>query len=179
MLMPLVDTTQQGSPTTEGIRTTLRTLINVTRAVSSINNSGRPTLNKSATQNRTEHSLQLSTSPDDMLLNATAAILVRDQEVIALGVSSGGIVAVEGRMEEATGEPSPVSPEQHVSAAASDDSKTFAFRKSTITAIVNPRTEDNYSFPDGACCMVVGSGKSHFRIHKDDNKAWRFFLKIP
>jgi hypothetical protein len=113
-------------------------------------------------------------------LNATATILVRDQEVIALGVSSGGIVAMEGRMEEATaGEPSPVSPDQRVSAAASDASKPLAFRKSTITAIINPRIEDNYNFPGGAHCMVVDSGKSHFRIHKDDNKAWRFFLKIP
>jgi hypothetical protein len=108
-------------------------------------------------------------------LNATATILVRDQEVITLGVSSAGIVAMEGRMEKATGEPS----EQHVSAAASDDSKTFAFRKSTITAIVNPRTDDNYNIPGGAHCMVVDSGKSHFRLHEDDNKAWQFFLKIP
>ena len=179
MLMSLVDTTQQSSPTTEDIRTKLRSLINATRTVSGINNSGRPTLNKCATRNQTDHRLQPPKSFDHKLLNATATILVRDQEVITLGVSSAGIVAMEGRMEKATGEPSPVSPEQHVSAAASDDSKTFAFRKSTITAIVNPRTEDNYSIPGGAHCMVVDSGKSHFRLHKDDNKAWQFFLKIP
>src|SRR5882762_6189816 len=104
MLMPLVNTTQQTSEQ----RTKLRSLINLTRTVSGINNAGHPTLKKSSIRNKCDPRPKSSKAFNNTLLNATATIFVRDQEVIAMAASGGSIITVEGRTEEITdGEPSP------------------------------------------------------------------------
>jgi hypothetical protein len=183
MLMPLVDTTLQSTVTAEQ-RTKLRSLIALTRTVAGINNAGRPTLRKSSIRNKYNPGPKSSRTFNDILLDATATILVRNQEVIALAASGGSIIAMEGRTEETTaGKSSPASQETYVSAAESDfdgggDSSNLAFRMSHIAKIINPRKEDNYNFPAGSHFMALRGGKSHLKLIQDENKAWEWFLNI-
>jgi hypothetical protein len=154
--------------------------------VSGINNDGHPTLRKSSVRNKTDSSLESSRTFNERILFATAALLVRHNEVIALAASGGNIIAMEGRMEETTvRETLFASREQHVSAVEFDldgdddgDSGNFASRISRIAGIVNPRREDEYNFPGDSRCMVLDSGKSHYRLYQDDKKSWEWFLKI-
>jgi hypothetical protein len=180
-LLPLVNTTQQTSEQ----RKKLRSLINLTRTVSGINNAGHPTLKHSSIKNKCDPKPKSSKGFSNILLNATATIFVRYQEVIALVASGGGIIAVEGRTEEITdGEPSLASQEMRAPAAESDfdgggDDGNSGFRISRIATVVNPMVEDNYTFPADSQFMVLDSGKSHLRAISDENKAWELFLNIP
>jgi hypothetical protein len=102
-----------------------------------------------------------------------------------MAASGGSIIAVEGWTEEITGgEPSPASQEMRISAAESDfdgggDDGNSGFRISHIATVMNPMTENNYTFPADTQFMVLDSGKSHLRGFSDGNKAWEFFLNIP
>lgn len=177
MLMPLVNTTQQTSEQ----RTKLRSLINLTRTVSGINNAGHPTLKKSSMRNKCDPRSKSSEASNNILVNATATIFVRDQEVIGMAASGGSIIAVEGRTEEITdGKPWPASQEIRVSAAESDfdgggDDGNSGFRISRIATVMNPMT----AFPADRQFMLLDSGKSHLRAISDENKAWELFLNIP
>jgi hypothetical protein len=143
-------------------------------------------LKESSKRNETNSSLKSSRTFTELLLSATAAIFVQDQEVIAMASSGGSIIAMEGRMEETTaGEPS-LANQEHVSAVGFDfdgdddgDSGNLAFRISRIATMMNPRKEDKHKFPSGSHCLVLDSGKSHYRLYGDDKKAWARFLKIP
>jgi hypothetical protein len=180
MLMLLVNTKQQSSPKTQRLRRRLRSLVNLTRTVSGINNAGHPNLRTSSIRNKTRSSLNSFKAVDEMLLNATATILVRDREVIAMVASGGNVIAIEGRMEEITaGE----SLQEHISADKSDfhqggDSSDLPSQISRIATILNAK-EDDYNVPVGSYCMVLDSGKSHLKLIHDENKAWEWFLDIP
>jgi hypothetical protein len=182
MLMPPDATTQQSLPTTEDLRTKFRTLIKLIRTVSAINHNDCPTLRKSSTRNTTQ-TIQPSRTLDDKLLNATATILVRDKEVVAVTVSGSRILAMEGTTEETAGEPSSPTVQEHVSVPRSNgdgNPGNFTSPIPRIAAIVNPRKEDGYKFPDGTHCTVLTNGRNHFgTIIQDDSKAWESFLRIP
>lgn len=181
MLMPLGCTTQPSLPTTEhhNLRTKFRSIIEVTRTVTTINH-GHATVRKSSGRNKTdEDNLSSSRSLDEIMLSATANILLRHPaEVLAVTASGDSLFAVHGQMGETTaGEQSPATQEQFVSAsAAALISDGFGNLTSWIASIaaVNPK-EHNHEFHS----MVLDKGQSHYKLIQDDDQAWASFLGIP
>jgi hypothetical protein len=80
----------------------------------------------------------------DGLLHATADILVRNTEIISVAASGPNIVVMQGQLEDTMGERDSVNEEQPAD-----------------PAIMNPRHEDQYEFPNGCQCTLVSGGKSH------------------
>src|SRR5712672_3507890 len=84
-LIPLGNATEQSSPPeVRDLHAEFRTILTLTELVSAINNSGHPTL----------HLPRKAYTPTPLLdlLFAIATLLVRDHEVVALGVSGHNIV---------------------------------------------------------------------------------------
>jgi hypothetical protein len=109
------------------------------------------------------------------VLHALADILVRDQEVIAVGVSGSNIVAMEGETEEVTSEL--VSVNVELADAADREVLGFAAGDGTvaevidlsyvgitnISAIVNSDMIDDkvHKFPESYQCILISPGQSH------------------
>jgi hypothetical protein len=77
-----------------------RSLIALTEFILAVNKGGYPTLHFA--HDRPKRSSRRALND---VLHALADILVRDREVIAVGVSGSNIVVMEGEMEEVTSEP--------------------------------------------------------------------------
>jgi hypothetical protein len=106
------------------------------------------------------------------VLHALADILVRNREVIAVGVSGPNIVAMEGEMEGVTSEPDSVDVE--LADAADREVLGFAAGDGTITeatdlthvgitnisAIVNSDMNDA-KVHESSHCMLVAPGQSY------------------
>jgi hypothetical protein len=187
MLAPQGGTTQPSLSTTEhhDLRTKFRSIIEVTRKVTTINH-GRATVRKSSGRNKTvEDNLSSSRPLDEVLRSATANILVRHPaEVLAVTASGDSLFVVQGQMGETTaGEPSPATQEQFVSASAaaliSDGLGDLTSQIASIAAIVNPKKEHTHEFRDDTHSMVLDNGQSHYKLIQDDDQAWASFLGIP
>jgi hypothetical protein len=187
MLMPLGGTTQPSLPTTEqhDLREKFRSIIEVTRTVTTINH-GHATVRKSSGRNKTDEDNLSSSRPlNEILLSATANILLRHPaEVLAVTASGDRLFAVQGQMGETTvGEQSPATQEQFVSASTatliSDGLGDSTSRITSIAAIINPKKEHNHEFPDDTHSMVLDKGQSHYKLIEDDDQAWASFLGIP
>jgi len=149
-------------------------------------NHGHATLRKCSGRNKTvEYDLSSSRTLEEILLSATANVLVRHPaEVIVVTASGGNLFAVQGQMGETTaGEPSPTTQEQLIPASAaaliSDGLGDLTSRIAKIAAVINPKKEHNHDFPDDTHSMVLGDGQSHYTLVQDDNQAWASFLGIP
>jgi hypothetical protein len=149
-------------------------------------NHGHATVRKSSGRNKTvEYGLSSSRTLHEILLSATANLLVRHPaEVIAVTASGNSLFAVQGQMGETTaGELLPTTQEQLVSASAaaliSDGLGDLTSRIANIAAVINPKKEHNHDFPDDTHSMVLGDGQSHYTLVQDDNQAWASFLGIP
>ena len=187
MLMPLGGTTQPSLPTTEhhDIRQKFRSIIEVTRTVTAINH-GHATVRKGSGRNKTDEDNLSSFRPfNEILLSATANVLLRHPaEVLAVTASGNSLFAVQGQMGETTaGEQSPATQEQFVSASAaaliSDGLGDLPSRIASIAAIVNPKKEHNHEFPDDTHSIVLDKGQSHYKLVQDNDQAWASFLAIP
>jgi hypothetical protein len=137
--------------------------------------------NSSPRNNTVEDNLLFSRPLDEILLSATANILVRHlAEVLAVTASGDSLFAVQGQMGDTAGEPSPATQEQFVAAALiSDGLGDLTSRIASIAAIVNPKKEHNHEFPDDTHSMVLDNGRSHYKLIQDDDQAWASFLGIP
>jgi len=189
MLTPLggtAATTQPSLPTTEhhDLCTKFRSIIEVTQKVTTINH-GHATVRKSSGRNIVEDNLSSSRPLNEILLSATANILVRHlAEVLVVTASGDSLFAVQGQMGETiTGEPSPATQEQFVFASAvaliSDGLGDLTSWIASFAAIVNPKKEHNHEFPHDTHSMVLDHGQSHYKLIQDDDQAWASFLGIP
>jgi hypothetical protein len=149
-------------------------------------NYGHATVRRSSGRNNTvEDNLSSSRPPNEILLSATANILLRHPaEVLAVTASGDSLFAVQGQMRETTaGEPSTATQEQFVSAGAaaliSDGLGDLTSQIASIAAIINPKKEHNHEFPDDTHSIVLDNGQSHYKLVQDDDQAWALFLGIP
>jgi hypothetical protein len=119
----------------------------------------------------------------DDLLDATANILVRDIEIIAVGVSGCSIGAMQGQKTGTTGgesdaadeEPGEKEPDAEDEGELDDEEPDSAANGETdpeqadysdiliprIAAIVNPDEGDDYDFPENCQCILVSGGESY------------------
>jgi hypothetical protein len=141
---------------------------------------------KSSARNNTDEAHLPSSRPlNEILLSATASILVRHPaEVIAVTASGDSLFAVQGQTGETTaGEPPPATQEQFASASAaaliSDGLGDLTSRIARSSAIINPKKEHKHKFPDDTHSMVLDNGQSHYKLVQDDDQAWASFLGIP
>jgi hypothetical protein len=108
----------------------------------------------------------LTRQPQNELLDAIAAILVRDQEVIAIAASGPNIIAIQDAVQ------------QHPGSDLDDNQSYSNVQIPKIAAIVNPRREDTYEFPDGSSYIVVKEGRSHFTTSYAGADVWKHYLGI-
>jgi hypothetical protein len=161
--MPPADTMPQRPPETVDRPTKFRSLVGLARKVSTINH-GRPTLRKPSARNQTD---TLTRQPQNELLDAIATILVRNVEVVAIAASGPNIVAIQDAVQQLPG-------------SDADDNRNHSnVRIPKIAAIVNPRKEDTYEFPDGSNFMVVKEGRSHLERSIAEVDTWKHYLEIP
>ena len=91
---------------------------------------------------------------------AIATLLVRNHEVVALGISGANIVAMQQPMV-GTRVSGPDSADEEQPDLPLDE--IFDCRNTGIDCIaadLNPRQTDNYQFPRDCPCILVGKGKS-------------------
>jgi hypothetical protein len=172
-----------------------RSLLKLTQLVSAINNNGHPTLRLPSARKK------IPTTPHDEVILAIATLLVRNHEVVAVGASGAGVLAVQQPIETALSEPDSADNEQPDSAdnkqpdsadneqpdsadneqpnAPLDFDETLDYRNvavGRIAAVVNPRTDgDHYTFPDGRCCMLVNKGESLLKTELMGDDVWAHF----
>ena len=151
--MPLGNATGQSSPPqvpSRDLHAEFRTILKLTQLVSTINNSGHPTL----------HLPRKPYTPSPLLdvLIAIATLLVRDHEVVALGVSGRDLIAVE--QQTIASRPDPATEEQSGELHLDEDLDCSNILVSDIAAAVNPREGENYDIPDDGYCIEVDAGKS-------------------
>ena len=171
-LMPLGNATGQSSPPqVRDLHAEFRTILKLTQLVSTINNSGHPTL----------HLPRKPYTPSPLLdvLIAIATLLVRDHEVVALGVSGRDLIAVEqqtiaSRPDPATEEQSDSMGELHLD----EDLDCSNILISDIAAAVKPREGENYDNPDDGYCIEVDAGKSLLASMPKGKEGWRYLHKI-
>jgi len=149
----------QHPPETVNRRAQFRSLIGLARTVTTITY-GHTTLHKPSARNQTS---TLTRQPQNGLLDAIATILVRDVEAVAIAASGLNIVAI-----------------QEVLGSDPDDNRNYSnVRIPKIAAIVNPRKEDKYEFPDGGSFVMVKEGRSHLVRSPAEADAWKHYLEIP
>jgi hypothetical protein len=148
-----------------------RSLVALTEFISAANKGGYPTLQFADDWQKRSSRRTLSND----VLHALADILVRDREVVAVGVSGPNIIAMEGETEEAMSELDSVDAE--LADAADREALGFPVGDSTIaevidlscvgitniSAIVNPDMTDDkvHGFPESSHCMLIGPGQSY------------------
>ena len=138
-LMPLGNATGQSSPPqVRDLHAEFRTILKLTQLVLTINNSGHPTL----------HLPRKPYTPSPLLdvLIAIATLLVRDHEVVALGVLGRDLIAVE--QQTIASRPDPATEEQSGELHLDEDLDCSNILVSDIAAAVKPREGENYDNPD-------------------------------
>jgi hypothetical protein len=123
---------------------------------------------------------------------AIATILVRDNEVVAVGVSGRNVIAMQQQEETASSEANsaddePDSADDRPDSANDrqlnfmpepfdEDLDCHSVCADSISAVMNSREDDTstYEFPDGRCCILVSNGKPLLEQQwKDD--VWQRF----
>jgi len=135
VLIPPADTMPQHPPETVDRHKQFRSLLGLAQTVTTITY-GHTTLRKPSARNQTS---TLTWQPQNELLDAIATILMRDDKIIAIAASGPNIVAI-----------------QEVPGSGTDENSNVQIPN--ISAIVNPRKEDKYEFPDGSSFMMVNKG---------------------
>ena len=168
-MLQLGNATEQSlPPQVRDLHAEFCTILKLTQLVSAINNSGHPTLHLP----RKPYTL----SPLLDVLIAIATLLVRDHEVVALGVSGCNLVAVQ--QQTIASRPDPVTEEQSDSMSElhlDDDLDCSNILVSDIAAAVNPR---DYDIPDDGYCIQVNAGKSLLASMPKGKEGWRYLHKI-
>jgi predicted lipoprotein with Yx(FWY)xxD motif len=170
--MPPGNATEQSSlPKYRDLHAEFRTILKLTELVSAINNSGHMTL-------RLPREAYTLTPLLDVLL-AITTLLVRDHEVVALGILGKNIVAVQQQtiasMPILTNKDEDFMGELHFD----EDLDCSNICVNNIAAVVNPRVGDKYDIPDGNYCIVVDTGKSLLVANMLKGKeGWRYLDKL-
>jgi hypothetical protein len=171
-LMPPGNTTEQSSPPEyRNLHAEFHTILKLTELVLAINNSGHPTLHL-------PREAYTSTPLLDVLL-AITTLLVRDHEVVALGILGKNIIAVQQQTIASTpvltNEDEDFMGELHFD----EDLDCSNIRVSNIAAVINPRVGDKYDIPDGDYCIVVNTGESLLVVNMLKGKeGWRYLDKL-
>jgi hypothetical protein len=142
----------------EGLHSRFRTLLKLTELVTAINNSGHPTL-------RYFRTAAHKTNVADNLLLAISTILVRNNEVVAVGISGSNVVAMQEQPVES----------QPVALPFDEDLECGDMGVEGVAAVVKPRKEDSYVFPDDRCCIFVSEGKSLLPEPQYQGNMWDHF----
>jgi len=100
-------------------------------------------------------------------MDALATVLVRSTtEVVAVAASGPNIVAIQDAVQRLLG-------------SDADDNRNYSnIRIPKIAAIVNPRNEDKYEFPNGSSFMMVKEGRSHLARSPPEADAWKDYVEI-
>ena len=177
---------------TEVLRQKFRSLISLTQIVSAINNDGHPML-RSTSDNKTH--VDLDREILDEVLDAIANILVRNEEVVAVGFSGSTISTMQAQEEQELGvttggenarqlDAEQLDARQSDSAADNEpDIEQHVYGNivvSGISVIVNPQLEDeiDYHFPEDCQCMLIPKGKSHLpKVRLAPDQLCNRFLK--
>lgn len=166
-------------PPDKDVHAKFRTLLKLTELVAAINNNNNhPTLHPHCTPTPPR-----PPGPIDEVLFAISTILVRDNEVVAVGVSGPNLVAMQQQEETASSEPDSSYDQPDFANDRQLSSTPLLFdedldypgvRTDTVTAVLNPREEGIYTFPSGRCCILVSGGKPLMEQQwKDDG--WQRF----
>jgi hypothetical protein len=151
-----------------------RSLLKLTQLVTAINHSGHPTLR--IPPKKRNYPL----TPLDDVLFAFATLLVRKDEIVAVGSSGTGVVAVQQPMVETSRSESDSADTEQRDAwplPLDDDLDVHNTTIDGIAAVLNPRLEDEakYSFPAGCCCILVSKGKSLIQSSLEGVDVWEHF----
>jgi hypothetical protein len=151
-----------------------RSLLKLTQLVTAINHSGHPTLRKPHQKRK------YPLTPLDDVLFAVATLLVRNDEIVAVGSSGTGVFAVQQpTVETSRSEPDPPDTEQRDAwrPPLDDDLDVHNMTIGHIAAVLNPRRDDEakYSFPDGCSCILVSKGKSLIEGSVEGVDMWEHF----
>jgi hypothetical protein len=169
LLIPLDDDQEDAD-----LHAEFRSLLKLTQLVTAINHSGYPTLRIPPKKRK------YPLTPLDDVLFAFATLLVRKDEVVAVGSSGTGVVAVQQPMVETTrSEPDAADTEEQGAwpLPLDDDLDVHNTSVDGIAAVLNPRVEDEakYSFPAGCCCILVRKGKSLIEGSLEGVDVWEHF----
>lgn len=149
-------------------------LLKLTQLVTAINHSGHPTLHIHPKERK------YPLAPLDNVLFAFATILVRKDEIVAVGSSGTGVVVVQQPMVETTGsEPDSADTEQRDAwpLPLDDDLDVRNTTMDDNATVLNPRKDDETisSFPAGCCCILVSKGKSLLESSLEGVDVWEPF----
>ena len=149
-------------------------LLKLTQLVTAINHSGHPTL-RIPPQKR-----KYPPTPLDEVLFAFATLLVRKDEVVAVGSSGTAVVIVQQPMAETTrSEPDSTDTEEQYAwpRPLDDDLDVHNTTMDGNASVLNPKPEDEakYSFPAGCCCILVRKGKSLIEGSLEGVDLWEHF----
>jgi hypothetical protein len=164
-LIPLDDDQQDPK-----LQAEFRSLLKLTQLVTAINHSGHPTLRIHPKERK------YPLTPLDDVLFAFATLLVRKDEVVAVGSSGTGVVAVQQPMVETTGSvPDSGDTEQRLPLDDNLDVRNTSI--DGIAAVLNPRKGDEtiYSIPADCCCILVSKGKSLLESSLEGVDVWEPF----
>jgi hypothetical protein len=169
-LCATANTTQQDPH----LQAEFRSLLKLTQLVTAINHSGHPTLRIPPKK------IKYPLTPLDDLLFAFATLLVRKDEIVAVGSSGTGIVAVQQPIVETTrSDPDSTDTERRDAwpPPLDDDLDVHDTTIDGIAPVLNPRLEDEvkYSFPAGCCCILVSKGKSLIEGSLEGLDLWEHF----